>query len=144
MIPGFASGGVVGSYSGSVGGMPKWLAREDAATLRALDVATAAATAAGIRSAQAAASGGGFGVPGPGGGAPAANAALARRLHPEVDWPAWNYVEMRESGWNQYARNPDSGAYGIPQALPAVEDGPGREPAAVQPAPRRSTGWSAT
>jgi hypothetical protein len=26
---------------------------------------------------------------------------------------------MRESGWNMYAENPSSGAYGIPQALPA-------------------------
>ena len=25
---------------------------------------------------------------------------------------------MRESGWNQYAMNPTSGAYGIPQSLP--------------------------
>jgi len=25
----------------------------------------------------------------------------------------------RESGWNVYAENPSSGAYGIPQALPA-------------------------
>jgi len=28
--------------------------------------------------------------------------------------PLWT----RESGWNPYARNPRSGAYGIPQALP--------------------------
>jgi hypothetical protein len=28
--------------------------------------------------------------------------------------PLWN----RESGWNVYASNPESGAYGIPQALP--------------------------
>lgn len=27
-------------------------------------------------------------------------------------------VVARESGWNRYARNPSSGAYGIPQALP--------------------------
>jgi len=26
---------------------------------------------------------------------------------------------MRESGWNVHAQNPSSGAYGIPQALPA-------------------------
>jgi hypothetical protein len=26
---------------------------------------------------------------------------------------------QRESGWNPWARNPSSGAYGIPQALPA-------------------------
>src|SRR5258708_37762289 len=33
-------------------------------------------------------------------------------------WGAWNYGAMRECGWNQCARNPSSGAYGIPQALP--------------------------
>jgi hypothetical protein len=27
----------------------------------------------------------------------------------------------RESGWNLYATNPTSGAYGIPQSLPAVK-----------------------
>jgi len=36
-------------------------------------------------------------------------------------WDAWNYVAMRESGWNQYATNPSSGAYGIPQALPPTK-----------------------
>jgi hypothetical protein len=59
---------------------------------------------------------------GPGGGGPSANAALAQRLYasqltPSV-WAAWNAVAMRESGWNQFARNASSGAYGIPQALP--------------------------
>lgn len=33
--------------------------------------------------------------------------------------PLWN----AESGWNRYARNPSSGAYGIPQALPASKMG---------------------
>jgi hypothetical protein len=28
---------------------------------------------------------------------------------------------MRESGWNRFARNPSSGAYGIPQALPPTK-----------------------
>lgn len=57
---------------------------------------------------------------GPGGGAPAANAALARAMfHPSAaDWAAWNYVAMRESGWSNIATNPGSGAFGIPQALP--------------------------
>ena len=34
-------------------------------------------------------------------------------------FPALNKIWMHESGWNRYARNPASGAYGIPQALPA-------------------------
>jgi hypothetical protein len=37
------------------------------------------------------------------------------------DYAAWNYVAMRESGWNQFATNPSSGAYGIAQALPPTK-----------------------
>ncbi|ONH55455.1 phage tail tape measure protein [Frankia sp. CcI49] len=33
-------------------------------------------------------------------------------------WNAFNALVMGESGWNPAARNPSSGAYGIPQALP--------------------------
>jgi len=33
-------------------------------------------------------------------------------------WPAFYQLEMREAGFNPFARNPSSGAYGIPQALP--------------------------
>jgi hypothetical protein len=36
----------------------------------------------------------------------------ARQFSPLVN--LWN----RESGWNKYAQNPSSGAYGIPQAVP--------------------------
>ncbi len=65
------------------------------------------------------------GVGGPGGGAPAANAALAHRLYASqlspADWAAWNAVAMAESGWNQFATNPTSGAYGIPQAFPPTK-----------------------
>jgi len=63
----------------------------------------------------------------------AANQAIARLLTAPYGWSAgqewddlvslWN----RESGWNQYAQNPTSGAYGIPQALP-----PSKLPAAGQ------------
>jgi hypothetical protein len=35
------------------------------------------------------------------------------------DWSCLDALWMRESGWNVYARNRSSGAYGIPQALPA-------------------------
>ena len=34
-------------------------------------------------------------------------------------WPMFNALVMGESGWNPHAQNPGSGAYGIPQALPA-------------------------
>jgi hypothetical protein len=62
---------------------------------------------------------------GPGGGSPAANYALAQALYPQYKgtsvMAAWNNVAMRESGWNQFARNASSGAYGIPQALPPTK-----------------------
>ncbi|QYJ03423.1 transglycosylase SLT domain-containing protein [Nocardioides panacisoli] len=34
-------------------------------------------------------------------------------------WPALDALWTRESGWNHLAENPSSGAYGIPQSLPA-------------------------
>src|SRR5262249_56741420 len=45
---------------------------------------------------------------------------LARRMFrfPAWMWPAFFNLEMREAGFNRFARNPSSGAYGIPQALP--------------------------
>ena len=36
-------------------------------------------------------------------------------------WPMFNALVMGESGWNPHAQNPSSGAYGIPQALPAAK-----------------------
>jgi hypothetical protein len=36
-----------------------------------------------------------------------------------AQWPAFADIVARESGWNVHATNPTSGAYGIPQALPA-------------------------
>jgi hypothetical protein len=35
------------------------------------------------------------------------------------EWPPLNSLWTRESGWRTTAKNPSSGAYGIPQALPA-------------------------
>jgi TP901 family phage tail tape measure protein len=72
-------------------------------------------------SAKAASASGG-GVAGPGGGSAAQNMALARQLMPSWGggpfWTAWDMLWNRESGWNQFASNPSSGAYGIPQSLP--------------------------
>src|SRR5258708_2682138 len=116
-LPGFAGGGVVGSYAGNVAGLGPWAGGELNATVNAVAMATAQALVAGIRSASVP------GFPGgPGGGSASANAALAQRMFPQWAsgplWGAWNYLAMRESGWSQFARNPSSGAYGIPQALP--------------------------
>jgi hypothetical protein len=48
---------------------------------------------------------------------------VARRMLPGFGWTQWqfqwlNLLWERESGWNKFARNPYSGAYGIPQAMP--------------------------
>jgi hypothetical protein len=56
----------------------------------------------------------------PSGGA----AALGRQMAATLGWtgPEWNALNSlwtRESGWNYRATNPSSGAYGIPQSLPA-------------------------
>ena len=47
----------------------------------------------------------------------------AKRMLAHYGWGAGQFscldlLWTRESGWNVYARNPRSGAYGIPQALP--------------------------
>jgi hypothetical protein len=74
---------------------------------------------------------------GPGGGSASSNAALARQLMPSwgsgAMWTAWNNVAMAESGWNQFARNPSSGAYGIPQALPPSKMGAAANPPESNP-----------
>lgn len=38
---------------------------------------------------------------------------------PESDWQYVDYIVTRESSWNYKAVNPSSGAYGLPQSLPA-------------------------
>lgn len=40
---------------------------------------------------------------------------------PASQWPALDALWNRESGWDQYADNPSSHAYGIPQSLPATK-----------------------
>lgn len=114
-VPGFAAGGIVPDYRGSIPGLGPWALSNTRAVLRGLDQSVATAL---NRQLQSIAS---FGAAGPGGGAPGANAALARRMFPGENFAAWNYVAMRESGWNQFALNPSSGAYGIAQALPPTK-----------------------
>lgn len=56
--------------------------------------------------------------------------ALAKKMVESAwgagQWPAFNALEMGEAGWNVYARNAASGAFGLPQALP-----PGKLPNAA-------------
>ena len=44
------------------------------------------------------------------------------------EWPALQALWTGESNWSRLARNPGSGAYGIPQALPASKMGPAANP----------------
>jgi len=63
------------------------------------------------------------GVTGAIGGDALANQALARRIFPwnASQWPPFVSLVMAESGFNRFARNPSSGAYGIAQALPPTK-----------------------
>lgn len=54
---------------------------------------------------------------------PGSAQAIAQEMVSARGWGADEYaclynLWMRESGWNVYAQNPSSGAYGIPQSLP--------------------------
>lgn len=84
--------------------------------------------------------GGGGGGIGHGGGTPQQNMMLARSLLGRFGWGGDQWGDLKslwtqESGWRTTARNPSSGAYGIPQALPASKMGPeaqGSGPAAAR------------
>jgi len=52
------------------------------------------------------------------------NVALGYKIalekgYSEAEWNCLYILGMRESGWNHLAKNKSSGAYGIPQSLPA-------------------------
>jgi hypothetical protein len=57
---------------------------------------------------------------------PGTNRALGYQLlldfgFAEEQWAYLDALWHRESGWNHLAENPSSGAYGIPQSLPAIK-----------------------
>jgi hypothetical protein len=59
-----------------------------------------------------------------GGGTGGANQTLGKQIMEAMgfqasQWPYLNQLWINESGWRTTAKNPSSGAYGIPQALPA-------------------------
>lgn len=138
-LPGFAGGGIIGVENGLSGVMPYSsghdLTGSDDAMYAGIQAAMTAAKNAVNAAAAAAATG--SGTPGPGGGSPAANQALARSMMPGWSngemWVAWLSLWNQESGWNQYARNPSSGAYGIPQALPPSKMGAAANPPQSNP-----------
>lgn len=114
-VIGYASGGGVGVHATA----PSYKTVE--ASLMASVTKLAQAFAKAAAAVQAAA--GGVSGAGPVGGDAAANKKLARSMFPwpAAMWAAYDYLEMREAGYNRFARNPSSGAYGIPQALPPTK-----------------------
>lgn len=55
------------------------------------------------------------------GGSPSQNRAIGKAAADEIwpnQWSSWDALAQRESGWDRFARNASSGAYGIPQSLP--------------------------
>jgi hypothetical protein len=85
----------------------------------------------GLRQNRGTGGGGGGAFPaGPTGGGNTANKALGRSMAANLygwtggQWNALDALWMGESGWNNLARNPSSGAFGIPQALPPGKMGP--------------------
>lgn len=121
-VRGFSSGGLVpGGIQGWVNSTATSYAG-DVANMETIDVRSAMTS---ILKSIAKKNSDSAAYSGPGGGAPAANYALAQSLYPaykgSAAMAAWNSVAMAESGWNQFARNPSSGAYGIAQALPPTK-----------------------
>lgn len=72
------------------------------------------------------------------GGTPAQNQVLGKKMLASSGVPgSWDSLDRlwtRESGWNQYADNPDSPAYGIPQSNPGSKMGPEANPPKSDPA----------
>jgi len=65
---------------------------------------------------------GGFGGGGPGGALSGSKLqelafSMLQQRGWGVQWPAFNSLEVREAGWNMFAKNPASGAYGLAQFI---------------------------
>jgi hypothetical protein len=120
MLPGFAAGGLVTSNPATVG---TWAAQFDrsfaARFTRAMESSMTDAMKAAIArmQRQLAFQAGAAAY----GGSAAAKAFAFAHLGDygwrPVQWPPLLNLWNQESGWNPYAVNPSSGAYGIPQAL---------------------------
>jgi hypothetical protein len=116
-IPGFASGGVMKTGNiGAVTGQAAVNFNSDfiAKFTSAMESVMTSAMKKAVSQAQAAAN-----LQFPGGGGGGTGEAIARRMFPwpASMWPAFNYVEMREAGYNLHALNPSSGAYGVAQFI---------------------------
>lgn len=138
-LQGFAAGGFV-TLERRAGAYPGVVSRDvalDAQDLIAADLQTEINRdlAALRKAAQQAAKNAAFPATGlPLGSGPlSSSAAVAQAFAKSILWAyGWNMGQWpyevalwnQESGWNAYAVNPASGAYGIPQALPGVWDHP--------------------
>ena len=116
-LPGFAAGGIVPSYRGSAGGLKPWATRDMNVAAGQILAGIGNAMVSAFRSALSA-FGGGFADT----GARSGSAALAQSFAASVLPRGWSFPALlslwnQESGWNAYAVNPSSGAYGIPQSL---------------------------
>lgn len=120
-VPGFASGGIIPSYSGNVPGMGPWAQADFNASVQVMAKQMVAQMSAAMKQAMAqalqSAAVPGFGIAASGPLQQYAKQLLAAYGWAS-QWPQFNAVVMAESGWNVHATNPSSGAYGIPQALP--------------------------
>jgi hypothetical protein len=117
-LPGFAAGGVVGVNVATHTPTPAQVQSTLMAPLMKLAVAFAKAAVAAAKAAS-----GGVSGAGPTGGDAAVNLALAKKMFPwgASQWAPFNTLEMHEAGYNRFARNASSGAYGIPQAYPPTK-----------------------
>jgi hypothetical protein len=133
-IPGFASGGFVGLENSMAAAAPAAaaIAGNDSkeAVTRGVAEAVAAAKAAVAGKASAAKAALGFALLPGGGAAPGSSAASAQAwaraqlAGGAYGWGIGQFPPLlslwnQESGWRWNADNPSSGAYGIPQSLPA-------------------------
>ena len=119
-VPGFQAGGIIGGYGGNVAGLQPWSRHNMNAAAGQIVAGIGNAMAQAFASASRS-----LFVPGGGavGGDALANQALARRMFPwgASQWFPFVELVMAESGFNRFARNPSSGAYGIAQALPPTK-----------------------
>jgi hypothetical protein len=127
-IPGFSTGGYVGQGASGLGDFAQQRYHAEwSSMVSTMEKDMAAAVNAAIAAAKAAAAGAG----GPVGGDAGKNKQLGQKMVSAAGWGsqfgAFNNIAMAESGWNRFARNP-SGAYGIPQALPASKMGAAANP----------------
>jgi hypothetical protein len=118
-VPGFSAGGLVDQGNAAVlSGQYAVNMSSQFATDMASSMVTAMKTAV-----TAAASAASLAFPSPAAAGTGTAQAIAQRLLATMgwsgQWPALDYLWTRESGWNYLATNPSSGAYGIPQSLPA-------------------------